>query len=185
MQIAEEELVKGCIAGNRLMQRQLYNTYAGKMLVLCNRYCRTSAEAEDILQEAFIKIFSKINTFRFESQLGGWIRMIVVNTAINHVRKEKDLAFSVEIDQAIGVENNIASAISAMNYTELISLVRTLPAGCQAVFNMYAIDGYDHKEIGEKLGISIGTSKSQYARAKAILQRKLLNSKQLQSKIFS
>lgn len=183
MQIAEEELVKGCVAGNRIMQRQLYNTYAGKMLVLCNRYCRTSAEAEDILQEAFIKIFSKINTFRFESQLGGWIRMIVVNTAINHVRKEKDLSFSVEIDHAIGVENNITSAISTLNYNELIDLVRSLPMGCQAVFNMYAIDGYDHAAIGEKLGISVGTSKSQYARAKNILQKKLQNQNKLVNKI--
>lgn len=182
MQIAEEELVKGCIAGDRLMQRNLYNTYAGKMLVLCNRYCRTSAEAEDILQEAFIKIFTKINTFRFESQLGGWIRMIVVNTAINHVRKEKDLAFSVEIEQAVGVENNLTSAISALNYNELIELVRKLPLGCQTVFNMYAIDGFDHREIGEKLGISIGTSKSQYARAKNILQKKLLHQNKLVSR---
>jgi RNA polymerase sigma factor (sigma-70 family) len=175
MQIAEEELVKGCIKGDRLMQRKLYDTYAGKMLVLCNRYCRTSAEAEDILQEAFIKIFSKIDTFRFESQLGGWIRMIVVNSAINHIRKEKDLAFSVEIENANSEENNMSSAISNMNYEELINLVRTLPVGCQAVFNMYAIDGYDHKEISEKLGISIGTSKSQYSRAKTLLQKKLLH----------
>jgi RNA polymerase sigma factor (sigma-70 family) len=173
MKITEEELVKGCIAGNRTMQQHLYNTYAGKMLVLCNRYCRTSAEAEDILQDAFIKIFAKISTFRFESQLGGWIRMIVVNTAINHIRKEKELLYPVEIDQAYTIENNITSAISALSFDELISLVRSLPHGCQTVFNLYAIDGFEHKEISEKLGISIGTSKSQYARAKSILQKKL------------
>ncbi len=174
MQI-EQELVSGCIQGDRRIQHKLYNTYASKMLVLCNRYCRTSAEAEDILQEAFIKIFAKINTFRFECSLGAWIRKIVVNTAINHIRKEKDLAFSTEIELATGIENNITSAISELNYTDLIDLVRSLPNGCQTVFNLYAIDGFDHKEIAEKLGISIGTSKSQYARAKGLLQKKLTN----------
>lgn len=174
MQITEEELVKGCIAGDRRMQLKLYNTYANKMLVLCNRYCRTSAEAEDILQDAFIKIFAKISSFRFESSLGGWIRTVVVNSAINHVRKEKDMQFSVDLDQAYYVENNITSAISDLNFNELLALVRSLPLGCQTVFNLYAIDGYDHKQIGEKLGISIGTSKSQYARAKGLLQKKLL-----------
>ncbi|MES2796853.1 MAG: RNA polymerase sigma factor [Bacteroidota bacterium] len=175
MQNLEQELVEGCIVGDRRIQQKLYNAYASKMLVLCNRYCRTSAEAEDILQEAFIKIFSKINTFRFECPLSAWIRTIVVNTAINHIRKEKDLQFSVDLDQAFGVENNMASAISELSFNELLSLVRSLPLGCQTVFNLYAIDGFDHKEIGEKLGISVGTSKSQYARAKGLLQKKLEN----------
>jgi RNA polymerase sigma factor (sigma-70 family) len=179
VQNTEQELVAGCIAGNRRMQQKLYNTYAGKMLVLCNRYCRTSAEAEDILQDAFIKIFAKIETFRFECPLSAWIRTIVVNTAINHIRKEKDLAMSVDVDHAYSVENNLTSAIADLNYNELIELVRSLPIGCQTVFNLYAIDGYDHAEIGEKLGISVGTSKSQYSRAKGLLQKKLL----LQSRI--
>jgi RNA polymerase sigma factor (sigma-70 family) len=175
MQILEQELVQGCIAGDRRIQLKLYNTYASKMLVLCNRYCRTSAEAEDILQEAFIKIFAKINTFRFECPLAAWIRTIVVNTAINHIRKEKDLQFSVDLENAYKVENNMTSAISELSYNELIDMVRSLPLGCQTVFNLYAIDGFDHKEIGEKLGISIGTSKSQYSRAKGLLQKKLQN----------
>lgn len=181
MQDIEQELVKGCIAGDRRIQQKLYNTYAGKMLVLCNRYCRTSAEAEDILQDAFIKIFAKIDTFRFECPLSAWIRTIVVNTAINHIRKEKDLALSVDIDHAYHVENNLTSAISTMNYNELIGLVRSLPIGCQTVFNLYAIDGYDHAEIGEKLGISVGTSKSQYARAKGLLQKKLVSKNRMAS----
>jgi RNA polymerase sigma factor (sigma-70 family) len=171
--LSEQELVHGCIAGDRRIQQKLYDTYANKMLVLCNRYCRTSAEAEDVLQDAFIKIFAKINTFRFECPLAAWIRRIVVNSAINHIRKEKDLQFSVEIDAAFGIENNITSAISDLNFKELLGLVRSLPAGCQAVFNMYAIDGFDHAEIGEKLGISVGTSKSQYSRAKVLLQKKI------------
>ncbi len=176
MQNNEQELVQGCIAGNRQMQQKLDSTYAGKMLVLSHRYCRTTAEAEDILQEAFIKIFSKINTFRFECPLSAWVRTIVVNTAINHVRKEKDLQFSVEIETATGLENNMASALQDIHFQELISLVRSLPSGCQAVFNMYALDGFDHKEISEKLGISVGTSKSQYARAKSLLQKKIMDS---------
>lgn len=175
MQALEQELVGGCINGDPRLQQKLYNTYASKMLVLCHRYGRTSAEAEDILQEAFIKIFSKISTFRFECPLSAWIRTIVVNTAINHVRKEKDWQFSIELDAATGIESSNISAISDLNFNELIDLVRSLPQGCQLVFNMYAIDGYDHREIGEKLGISIGTSKSQYARAKALLQKKLQN----------
>lgn len=183
MQTTEQELVTGCIAGDRKMQQKMYSTYASKMLVLCHRYCRTSAEAEDILQEAFIKIFSKINTFRYECPLSAWIRTIVVNTAINHVRKEKDLQFSMELDTAVGLETHMTSAISELNFQELIELVRSLPTGCQTVFNMYALDGFDHKDIAEALGISVGTSKSQYARAKGLLQKKLINiQKEISSK---
>ena len=173
MQSLEQELVQGCIERNRHAQHKLYDTYAGKMLVLCNRYCRTTAEAEDVLQEAFIKIFSKINTFRFECPLPAWIRKIVVNTAINHIRKEKDFQFSVDLDYATNIENNVTSVISNLNFNELLDLVRSLPLGCQTVFNLYAIDGYDHKEISEQLGVSVGTSKSQYARAKTLLQKKI------------
>jgi RNA polymerase sigma factor (sigma-70 family) len=173
LQISEQEIVEGCKAGNRHMQQKLYSNYAAKMLALCHRYSHTTAEAEDILQEAFIKIFAKIDTYRFESPLGAWVRTIVVNTAINQIRKNKDLKFATEIDSALQVETGQINAISSLQHADLLHIIRSLPKGCQAVFNLYAIDGFEHKEIAQKLGISEGTSKSQYARAKVLLQKKL------------
>ncbi len=155
------------------MQQKLYTSYAGKMLALCHRYSRTTAEAEDILQEAFIKIFTKIDSYRFESPLGAWIRTIVVNTAINNIRKDKDLQFATELEAANAVESNATDALDGLQMSDLLDMIRSLPKGCQAVFNMFAIDGYEHQEIADTLGISVGTSKSQYARAKALLQKKI------------
>jgi RNA polymerase sigma factor (sigma-70 family) len=173
--ITDHDIVQGCKTGNRQMQQQLYKSYAGKMLALCHRYSRTTAEAEDILQDAFIKIFTKIDSYRFDSPLGAWIRTIVVNTAINHIRKDKELQYAQTIDSASNTETYAANALDGLQLEDLLALVRSLPKGCQAVFNLFAIDGFEHQEIAEKLGISVGTSKSQYARAKSLLQKKLVH----------
>jgi RNA polymerase sigma-70 factor (ECF subfamily) len=169
----EAQLIQACLRNDRNAQRKLYNAYAGKMLVVCIRYVQNQAEAEDILQEAFIKIFQNLDKFRAESTLGAWIKRIVVNTAINQIRA--NLHFK-DMSDVRGYENQISddqSGIKSMQFQELIEMIRKLPKGCRAVFNLFAIEGYKHHEIAELLNITEGTSKSQYSRARVMLQSML------------
>jgi RNA polymerase sigma factor (sigma-70 family) len=168
----EHELIDGCRRGTRSFQKALYELYCRKMLVVCLRYSRTTAEAEDILQEGFIKVFQGIKNFRQESKLETWITRIMVNTALNFQRKKLYLFPMVDIQEIDLPENEVS--ISGIHFTQLLEMIQTLPQGCQIVFNLFAIEGYNHKEIGELLGISEGTSKSQYARARSLMQAKLL-----------
>jgi len=137
------------------------------------RYSRTTAEAEDILQEGFVKVFHGIKEFRQESKLETWITRIMVNTALNFQRKKLYLFPMVDVYEMDLPENEVS--ISGIHFAQLLELIQTLPQGCQIVFNLFAIEGYNHKEIAKMLEISEGTSKSQYARARSLLQEKLLN----------
>ncbi len=168
--MTEKELIEGCIKQNREAQRRLYEQFAGKMLVVCNRYAPTSAEAEDILQDAFVKVFEKLHTFRQDCPVGAWIKRIVVNTALNAIRNrpiEEDISKLEYIDSESINEKII---LANFHFEELLAMIRKLPKGCQAIFNLYAIEGYQHHEIAEMLDLSEGTSKSQYSRAKMLLQ---------------
>jgi RNA polymerase sigma-70 factor (ECF subfamily) len=129
-------------------------------------------EAEDILQESFIKVFNHINKFRGESRLEYWIKRIVVNTALNHRRSKLYMYPMVDVEE-VNKQMDYEQILSRFNYEELLNMIRELPSGCRIVFNMFAIEGYSHKEIAEMLDISEGTSKSQYFRAKKLLQNKL------------
>lgn len=168
----EQELVQGCIAGKRAMQKMLYDLYAKKMMAVCLRYSRTSFEAEDVMQEAFIKVFEHIGSFKGECPLEFWIRKIMVNTALKHHRKQMHISSVAENDkiEAIPEEEFI---ISRYNYEDLLLMVQSLAPRYQLIFNLYAIEGYTHKEIATMLDISEGTSKSQYSRARAILKEML------------
>jgi RNA polymerase sigma factor (sigma-70 family) len=168
----EQELINGCKKGERSFQKALYEFYCRKMLVVCLRYSKTTAEAEDILQEAFVKVFQGISTFRQESKLETWITRIMVNTALNFQRRKLYLFPMVDVEEVDLPEDEIS--ISGVHFTQLLEMVQALPQGCQIVFNLFAIEGYNHKEIAEMLGISEGTSKSQYSRARSLLQEKLL-----------
>ena len=166
----EAQLIQACLRNDRNAQRKLYNAYAGRMLVVCVRYVQNQAEAEDILQEAFIKIFQNLDKFRSESTLGAWIKRIVVNTAINQIRAGihfKDISDVQEYENQV---SDNQSVIEGIQFQELIEMIQKLPKGCQAVFNLFAIEGYKHHEIAELLNITEGTSKSQYSRARTILQ---------------
>ncbi|WP_266203957.1 RNA polymerase sigma factor [Pontibacter kalidii] len=169
----EERLIEGCIAGKRDMQRLLYDLYAKKMMVVCLRYAPTTFEAEDIMQDAFIKVFNHIQNFKKDCPLEFWIRRIMVNTALKHLRSKQLLTVSHEAEE---VANISSGDMSLSDYTmdELLGMIQSLAPRYRMVFNLYAIEGYNHKEIGEMLGISEGTSKSQYSRARAILQSMLL-----------
>jgi RNA polymerase sigma factor (sigma-70 family) len=171
--LSEQELIDGCCKGNRSYQKALYERYCRKMMVVCLRYSKTTAEAEDILQEAFVKVFQGLKTFRQESKLETWITRIMVNTALNLQRKKLYLFPMVDVEELDLPEDEVS--ISGIHFTQLLEMIQSLPQGCQIVFNLFAIEGYNHKEIGALLGISEGTSKSQYARARSLMQQKLLN----------
>ncbi|MBL7740463.1 MAG: RNA polymerase sigma factor [Chitinophagaceae bacterium] len=167
--ISESDLISGCIEGNRRMQEELYRRFSPRMYAVCLRYAGSSDEAEDILQEGFIKIFKKLDSFRGEGSFEGWIRRIFVNTAIEHFRRKRYLQPVTEKEENT-LEGKSLSALDGLAEKDILELVRQLSPGYRTVFNMYVVEGYTHKEIGDILGISEGTSKSQLSRAKVILQ---------------
>ena len=167
--ISEPDLIQGCIINDRRMQEELYSRFAPKMYSVCLRYAGNAEEAEDILQEGFIKIFRKISSFRSEGSFEGWIRRIFVNTSIEHFRRKIYLQPISEQEENT-LEGKSLSILDKLAERDIIQLIQQLSPGYRTVFNMYVIEGYTHKEIGEMLGISEGTSKSQLSRAKVILQ---------------
>lgn len=171
--MSDEDIVKGCINNNPIAQRVLYEKYARKMYGVCLRYTNDRDEAEDVLQNGFIKIFENIAKFKGTGSFEGWIRRIIVNTALNNYRQNLQNKNKVDlytVDYKIEGTENIHSTINAK---ELMKLIQMLPPGFKMVFNLYAIEGYTHKEIAEMLNISEGTSKSQFSRARAFLQKML------------
>ena len=168
--LSEDELIAGCSKNDRSVQRTLYEKYSRRMYVVCLRYTKNQLEAEDILQESFIKVFENINKFRRECPLENWIKRIVINTALKNNRSKLYLHPAVDVEN-IEEDFNEDLTISNYNYKELLELVRQLPPRYQIVFNLYAIEGYQHKEIAEMMGTTEGTSKSQYSRARVILQK--------------
>ena len=167
--ISDNDLIEGCIRGDRRLQRELYNRFAPKMYGVCLRYAANAEEAEDILQEGFIKVFKKITSFRGEGSFEGWIRRIFVNTAIEYYRKKTYLQPITEHEENT-VEGKYLSVLDNLAEKDIIKLVQQLSPGYRTVFNMYVVEGYTHKQIADQLGISEGTSKSQLSRAKQILQ---------------
>ena len=167
----DSDLIAGCLEGSRRMQKQLYDQFSPKMYAVCLRYMGNADDAQDILQEGFVKIFKNLDRFRGEGSFEGWVRRIFVNTAIEQIRKKKLNLTISEKDELI--ESKSTSAVETINEKDLLKIVRGLSPGYRSVFNLYVVEGYSHKEIGELLGISEGTSKSQLARARMILQEKI------------
>lgn len=166
----EHELVKKCLRGNKKAQKKLFDFYAPQMMTICNRYANRDDQALDMLQEGFIKVFSNLEKFSESGSLGGWIRTVMVNNSLTILRKEKKFSFNENIE-GHDEETSSADAISQMSFQELTKLISSLPSGYRTVFNMYAIEGYSHKEIAGKLEISESTSKTQYRKAKLRLQK--------------
>jgi RNA polymerase sigma-70 factor (ECF subfamily) len=173
---SEKELISGCAKGERAAQRALYDRHCRRLMAVCLRYAKSAPEAEDILQDGFVKIFNNLKTFRFESTLDTWMTRIVINTALNHQRQKLYLLPMVDVEEA-GLHEDENISLADFHLSELIAIIQALPDGCRVVFNLFAIEGYGHKEIGEMLGISEGTSKSQYNRAKSLLRAKLVTVK--------
>ena len=170
--ITENDLINGCLAGDRRMQELLYQRFSPKMYAVCLRYASNADDAQDLLQEGFIKVFRNLAKFRKEGSFEGWIRRVFVNTAIEHYRKKVNLN-SIGDREEQTIADTSLNILDQLGEQDIIQLVQELAPGYRSVFNMYVIEGYSHKEIGEIMGISEGTSKSQLARAKAILQKKV------------
>lgn len=168
----EQDLIRACAKGDRLAQRELYEKYSRMMYAVCLRYTKSDEEAKDVLQESFIKVFRSIDKFRGESRLVYWIKRIVVNTALNHLRDKLKMLPMVDLE-SLADSIDYDQFISSYSLDELLAMIQQLPTGCRVVFNLFAVEGYSHREIGVKLGISEGTSKSQYSRAKKLLQSKI------------
>lgn len=181
----EYELVEGCRRQDRTVQRQLYEQFAGKLFVVCKRYIRDLDEAEDVLQDAFVKIYRHIDSFRFECPLEAWLKRIVINTALKQLRKQKPWENTADVQEMAPILPQADESLPALNYQYLLQLIQELPPGCRAVFNLYAIEGYNHPEIAVMLDIAEGTSKSQYSRARTLLQQKLALDKKLADKQLS
>jgi RNA polymerase sigma factor (sigma-70 family) len=163
--------MEGCKAGDRKMQELLYKQTASKMLAVCMRYAKDRMEAEDVLQMGYIKIFQKIKEYRGDGSFEGWIRRVMVNTAIESYRKNLRSLNVVEIDEAYE-QPSTGFDFGTLGMQDLMKVIQKLADGYRMVFNMYVIEGYSHKEIGETLGISEGASKSQLSRARAILKER-------------
>lgn len=172
MKFDEKEIIDGCINNEVPAQNRLFNRFAPKMMGICYRYMQTIYEAEDVLQEAFIKVFKHLHTFQYNSSLEHWIRRIVVNTALNHIKANKKFRNELDTDN-LEDEGYTDSIHMQFDTEEVIHAIKSLPEGYRTVFNLYAIEGYSHKEIGEMLGVAEASSRSQYSRAKTILQNKL------------
>ena len=168
----EDELLKGCQRRDRNAQQQLFDFYSSKMYALCYRYVRHGMEAEDILVTAFTKIFERIDQFKGEGSFEGWIRRIMVNEALTYLRRSRAMYLETDLEQA-DREPDYDRIGDHLEAEDLMKMIQELPAGYRLVFNMYAIDGYSHKEIAEQLGISENTSKSQLSRARVYLQKML------------
>lgn len=171
--ISESDLIKGSIAGDRRMQEELYRRFAPKMYAVCLRYANNADDAQDLLQEGFIKVYKNLHRFRAEGSFEGWVRRVFVNTSIEHFRKKSAQLSSVSEKEENTIEDADITALDSLAEKDIINIVQELSPGYRTVFNLYVVEGYSHKEIGELLGISEGTSKSQLARAKSILQKKI------------
>ncbi len=168
----ETEWISGCLRQNRQAQQELYQHYAGKMYALCCRYVKDRMEAEDVLVMSFTKIFERIGQYKGDGSFEGWIRRVVVNESLTYLRKHKNMYLETDIEEA-RYEPDYHKLENELEVSDLMKLIENLPVGYRTVFNMYAIDGYNHQEIAGQLGISENTSKSQLSRARALLQKRL------------
>ena len=173
MVMTDEQLASGCVKGDPTAQKALYEQFARKMMSICMRYAHNRDQAQDIMQDGFVKVFQKMDHYRGDGPLGGWIARTMVNTALDHIRRNKPYDHSLDLTEAEHLHQEDEQVLSAMSTDELMALIQSLPTGYRTVFNLFAIEGYAHKEIAEMLGVSENTSKSQFMKARAYL-RKLL-----------
>lgn len=169
----QQELIEGCIKREAPAQRKLYETYASRMLTLATRYAGDRERARDILHDGFITLFNKIDSYTGAGSFEGWIRRIFVNTALMSLRKADILRNTEEINNAVGEMSDSPGPLEVMSSKELMELIASMPDGFRYVFNMYAVEGYNHQEIAKELNISEGSSRSQLSRARAWLQERI------------
>lgn len=172
--MTEQSILAGCLNNDPSSQRELYNRYSPKMLSVCYRFANSREDAEDMLQEGFIKVFTQMHTFQNKGAFEGWIRRIIVHTCINFLKKNKKFSNSIDLEQADYLEVKEDTMPSVMQARQIIECIRLLPLGYRTVLNLYAMEGYSHKEIADMLDIEESTSRSQYTRAKSMLEAILI-----------
>lgn len=172
-----EDIIEDCMKGDRAAQRKLYNALASKMFSVCLRYMGNRDAAEDILQDGFVALFTKLGAFTKGGSFEGWARRIFINTALMSLRKKDTLKMSDSIERAYNMSSDVPSQVQDIGYKELMQLVMSLPTGYRTVFNMYVVEGYSHNDIANELGISPATSRSQLQRARMMLQEMIHNRK--------
>ncbi|MGC4101637.1 RNA polymerase sigma factor [Ferruginibacter sp.] len=178
--MTEELMLAGCLKNNAAAQEALYNRFSPRMLGVCYRFAKNREDAEDMLQEGFIKVFTQMHQYRNEGALEGWIRRIIVHTCINNLKKNKKFSDSLDIIHAHSVHINEELIPSIMQAKQVVECIRMLPLGYRTVLNLYAVEGFPHKEIATMLDIEESTSRSQYTRAKAMLEEILVRKKIIQ-----
>jgi RNA polymerase sigma-70 factor (ECF subfamily) len=164
-----EKLIDACKKQDPKAQRMLYDRYSRMLLGICRRYCKDNMEAEDVMIQGFTKIFKQIDTYR-GGNFEGWMKRVMVNEAINHFHQNKNKTWYNATDEEEAMQSPVLEVLEQLEYDELLSMIQSLPEGARVVFNLFAIEGYHHHEIAQMLGITEGTSKSQYARAKHLLK---------------
>lgn len=178
--MTEEAILKGCLRNDAVAQRELYNKYSTRMLAVCYRFAPNREDAEDMLQEGFIKVFLQVHSFENRGSFEGWIRRIIVHTCINILKKNKKFNESVDIIHASGLYTREESIPAIMQAKQVVECIRLLPIGYRTVLNLYALEGYSHREIAELLSIEESTSRSQYTRAKSMLEDILVHKRIMQ-----
>ncbi len=173
--MSDEQLIEECVAGNPIAQKKFYDLFAKKMMGVCLRYIGNYDEAQDVLQDGFIKIFKKLPEFEYKGSLEGWIRRIMVNTALDQYRKNKKHQNDVDVDTVGFMLEKKDYILESINAEDLLKIIHSIPEGYRLVFNLFAIEGYSHKEIADRLGVTESTSKSQYSRAKKLLRKLLID----------
>ena len=172
--MTEQAIIAGCLQNDVAAQRELYNRYSPKMLSVCYRFAQSREDGEDMLQEGFIKVFTQMHTFQNKGAFEGWIRRIIVHACINFLKKHKKFNESVDLAYADYIQVKEETVPSIMQARQIIECIRLLPLGYRTVLNLYALEGYSHKEIGQMLDIEESTSRSQYTRAKSMLENILI-----------
>jgi RNA polymerase sigma-70 factor (ECF subfamily) len=172
--MTEQAIIAGCLHNDPTAQRELYNRYSPKMLSVCYRFAQNREDAEDMLQEGFIKVFTQMHTFQNKGAFEGWIRRIIVHTCINFLKKYKKFNESMDLAYATNLQSKDETVPSMMQGKQVVECIRILPLGYKTVLNLYAIEGFSHREIGLMLDIEESTSRSQYTRAKAMLENLLI-----------
>lgn len=170
IELSEQQILQGCITGNRNCQEMLYQYFAPRMFGICLRYASDYHQAEDLLQEGFVKVFNKLDRFRGDGSFEGWMKRIFINTAVEHYRKTTRQIALDPLETAPHPHFD-CQALQNLAIQDLLRIIHQLPTGYRTIFNLYAIEGYTHKEIANMLNISEGTSKSQHARARSLLQK--------------
>lgn len=189
--LTDSEIISGCLKGRRKEQELLYNKYASRLFGICLRYVKNRMEAEDILQDGFVKIFKSISTFKGmnENSLFFWMRRIMVNTALNYLRDHQAFRFTLDLDDDNDNPNSVSEVfetdylITEENSEFIMSIIRELPDGYRTVFNLYAIEGYSHEEISQAMGISVNTSKTQLHKARKVIKLQMENNGTFQKNI--